>query len=95
MGESRQELFAKLDDLPADDPQIQKIQKRINEIEEWMIKKEFIKHITRFGDFTDQSSLYPWHTGFINFADIHLVGILNGKGLNYNKDNTIHNCNLC
>jgi len=95
MGESRQELFAKLDDLPADSPQIPKTQKRINEIEEWMIKQGFIKHITRFGDFTDQSSLYPYKTGFIDFNDVKLIGSLNGKGLNYNKDNTIHNCNLC
>lgn len=95
MGESRQELFNKLDDLPVDDPQIPKIQKRINEIEEWMIKKEFIKHITRFGDFTDQSELYPYKTGYVNFTDIQLVGVLNGKGLNYNKDNTIHNCKKC
>lgn len=95
MGESRQELFNKLDELPANDPQIPKIQKRINEIEEWMIKKEFIKHVTKWGAFSDQSELYPWHTGYVNFGDIPLVGALNNKGLNYNKDNTIHNCNVC
>ena len=95
MGESRQELFDKLDDLPTDDPQIPRIQKRINEIERWMIKKEYIKHETKWGVFSDQSELYPWHTGFVNFADINLVGALNEKGLNYNSDNTIHNCKIC
>jgi len=95
MGESRQELFDKLDDLPVDDPQIPGIQKRINEIERWMIKKKFIKYETKWGVFSDQSELYPHHTGFVNFADIQLVGALNGKGLNYNKDNSIHNCKRC
>jgi len=90
MGESRQQLFDKLDELPADDPQIPGIQKRINEIERWMIKKEFIKHETKWGVFSDQSELYPYKTGYVNFADISLVGALNNKGINFNKDGSIH-----
>lgn len=90
MGESRQELFDKLDDLPADDPQIPGIQNRINEIERWMIKKEFIKHVTKWGVFSDQSEIYPWHTGYVNFSDIKLVGNLNNIGINYNSDGSIH-----
>lgn len=90
MGESRQELFDKLDELPHNDPQIPGIQKRINEIEQWMIKKKYIKHITNWGAFSNKSSLYPYTTGFIDFDDIKLVGSLNGKGLNYNIDGSIH-----
>lgn len=95
MGESRQQLFDKLDELAPDDPQVPGIQKRINEIETWMIKKKFIKHVTNWGVFSDQSPLYPHHTGYVKFADISLVGALNGKGLNYNSDNSIHNCIMC
>ncbi len=95
MGESRQQLFDKLDDLAPDDPQVPKIQKRINEIEDWMIIQEYIKHKTKWGIFADQSPLYPHHTGYVNFGDVLLVGALNGKGLNYNKDNSVHNCTLC
>jgi len=87
---SRQQLFAKLDELKPDDPQIPGIQKRINEIEKWMIKKEFIKHETKWGEFNDQSFLYPWGTGYVNFNDIKLVGALNNKGINYNLDGSVH-----
>lgn len=95
MGESRAELFDKLDELPHDDPQVPGIQKRINEIEQWMIKKGFITHTTKWGAFTDKSELYPFHTGYVNFGDISLVGALNGKGINYNMDKSIHNCPIC
>jgi len=95
MKESRRELFDKLDELAPDDPQVPKIQKRINEIEEWMITQGFIQNKTKWGTFDDQSSLYPHHTGFVKFSDIKLVGALNGKGLNYNRDNSVHNCSLC
>ena len=74
MGESRQELFDKLDDLPVDDPQISGIQKRINEIERWMIKQEYIKYETKWGSFSNKSSLYPYKTGYIDFNDVKLVG---------------------
>jgi len=87
---SRQELFDKLDELPADDPQVPMIQKRINEIERWMIKKEFIKYETKWGAFSGQSELYPWYTGYVDFGDIHLVGALNGIGLDYNIDKSVH-----
>lgn len=90
MGESRQELFDKLDELSADDPQIPMIQKRINEIERWMIKKGFTKHETKWGTFSDKSELYPYETGYVDFSDIHLVGALNGTGLNYNTDKSVH-----
>ena len=90
MGESRQQLFDKLDELSPDDPQVSGIQKRINEIERWMIKKKFIKHETKWGVFINKSSLYPYETGYVMFDDIKLVGSLNGKGLNYNIDGTIH-----
>lgn len=94
MGESRQQLFDKLDELPHDDPQVPGIQKRINEIEQWMIKKQYIKHITNWGAFSDKSELYPFHTGYVNIEDIKLVASLNNKGINYNMDGSIHNCPL-
>ena len=41
------------------------------------------------------NELYPWHTGYIEVKDMWMVGSLNGKGLNYNRDKTIHFCENC
>ncbi len=70
MGESRQQLFEKLDDLPSDHSDVPKVQKRINEIEEWMIKQGYIKHVTKWGEFADRSPIYPLQTGYIDFDDV-------------------------
>lgn len=79
-----------------DDPRIVEVQKEINSIEEWMIgkgiKKNGITQWTKFGKITE---IYPHHTGYVRFEDIHMVAELNGLGINYNQDGSIHTCTNC
>lgn len=90
----RQDLFKQLEDLDPFDPKRKEIQKKINEIEEYCIKKGWLQSITKWESF-EVSDNYPWHCGAIWFDDISLVGELNNKGINYNYDETIHVCQDC
>ena len=80
-----------------DDPRREDVQKNINGIEVYMIKMKWkTDGITQWDKSSNKNSQeYPFHTGFVDFGDISMVGKLNGKGINYNSDNSIHNCQLC
>ncbi|WP_428323626.1 hypothetical protein [Nitrosopumilus sp.] len=94
MGSERQELFDELDSLEPDDPRIPKIQERINEIEKWMIKRNYIKSITKWGD-SNISPIYPYHTGAVYLEDLGRVASFNNEGLNYTTTKAIHVCKMC
>ena len=79
-----------------DDPRVPEIQKEINSIEEWMIGKGIKKEgLTQWGMGGGNAINYPHHTGYVKFKDIHLVGELNGLGINYNEDGSVHVCPNC
>jgi len=65
------------------------LQKEINKIEEWCVEKGFLKGITKWGN-AGEFDQYPWNSGAVFFEDIWMVGELNGKGINYNEDKSIH-----
>jgi len=97
MGKLR-ELREKREQMDWEDPERKETEKEINRIEQWCIDndKGFVTKLTVFGkNPTGESDLYPWHTGFVHFRDIFMVGTLNGTGINYNADKTIHHCELC
>ncbi len=91
----RRELLDELDGLEFGNPRIPTLQKKINEIEEWMITKGYIKSKTNWNNQNGDSELYPWHTNYLNFKDIHMVGALNDTGMNINTDGTPHLCKYC
>ena len=84
-----------LESLEFGNPRIPILQKKINEIEEWMIKQGYLKSITNWNNQHGDSQLYPYHTSFVNFRDIHLVGSLNESGMNVNVDGSPHLCEYC
>ena len=74
-----------------------KIEEEINKIEQWCIDNNngFVTKLTKWSNNNMANNTYPWHTGYIEVKDIWMVASLNGKGLNYNKDKTIHFCENC
>jgi hypothetical protein len=81
-----------------DDPMRPDIEKKINDIEQFCIEKGYggITKLTVWGNMSNnESPNYPYHTGFVNLRDIPMVGELNGTGLNYNADKSIHHCKKC
>lgn len=81
-----------------DDPRRPEIEKEINKIEQWCIdnNKGFVTKLTVFGKQNGGGNNdYPWHTGFVNLRDIPMVAELNGKGIHYNSDGSVHVCKLC
>ncbi len=91
------DLWGQLRGMDIDDPRRQDVQKKINEIEQFMIKKGWkTDGITRWtSSIGGTSDIYPWHTGYVKLKDVSMVASLNGKGINYNSDGSIHNCQLC
>ena len=74
------------------------IEEEINKIEQWCIdnNKGFVTKLTTWTSGNmGYNKLYPWHTGYIEVKDTWMVGNLNGKGLNYNSDKSIHLCQNC
>lgn len=97
MGKLR-ELRDELDQMEWDDPRRPEIQKKINGIEQWCIdnNKGFVTKLTSWTQSGNGGNpKYPWHTGFVNIRDIGMVASLNGIGINYNSDKSIHNCPDC
>jgi len=68
------------------------LEKKINDMEQWCIDKGYgnITQLTVWTEFSGNSNEYPWNTGFVNIKDIHMVGELNGKFINYNSDGSVH-----
>ena len=98
MGRSLAECRAELDQADWDDPNVGELQKEINRIEQWCIdnKPEYGVKLTTFTQGRGGGNLqYPWHTGYVNVRDIGMVGSLNGTGINYNQDKSIHLCQKC
>jgi len=91
------DLWGQLRGMDIDDPRKIDVQKKINKIERYMINQKWkTDGITQWSNSTvGASSIYPWHTGYIKLKDIQMVGGMNGKGINYNSDGSIHNCQLC
>ena len=91
------DLWQQIRDMNWDDPRRNDVQKEINSIEEWMITKGIKKDgITQWGEMSGGNSIiYPHHTGYVRFEDISMVGELNGKGLHYNSDGSVHICPIC
>jgi predicted phosphatase len=73
------------------------IEEEINKIEQWCIDNNngFVTKLTKWSNNNMANNTYPWHTGYIEVKDTWMVASLNGKGLNYNKDKTIHFCENC
>lgn len=87
-----------LENLEWDNPRREEIQKEINRIEQYCIDKGYgnitsltIWNQTQGGGNPD----YPYHTGYVKIQDIGMVGELNGTGINYNRDKSVHHCQKC
>lgn len=90
------DLWQQLKDLDYDDPRVIEVQQAINETEMWMISKGYkTDGITKFGNISGDSPLYPHHTGFIKLKDVELLAEYNELGLNYNLDGSVHVCSKC
>ena len=96
MGKLR-DLRERRDQMEWDDHDRIKIEEEINKIEQWCIDNNngFVTKLTKWSNNNMENNTYPWHTGYIEVKDTWMVGSLNGKGLNYNKDKTIHFCENC
>jgi len=80
------------------DPNRIAIEEEINKIEQWCIdnNKGFVTKLTTWTNgLGGDNDLYPWHTGYIDVKDTWMVATLNGKGINYNSDKSIHICRNC
>jgi hypothetical protein len=92
------DLKERREQMDWDDPNRVAIEEEINKIEQWCIdnNKGFVTKLTTWTNgLGGDNELYPWHTGYIDVKDIWMVGSLNGKGLNYNTDKSIHICQHC
>ena len=96
MGKLR-DLRDRREQMEWDDHDRIKIEEEINKIEQWCIDNNngFVTKLTKWSNNNMANNTYPWHTGYIEVKDIWMVASLNGKGLNYNKDKTIHFCENC
>tara|TARA_B110000438_G_scaffold297052_1_gene342793 strand:- start:617 stop:913 length:297 start_codon:yes stop_codon:yes gene_type:complete len=97
MGKLR-DLRERREQMEWDDHDRIKIEEEINKIEQWCIDNNngFVTKLTKWSNNNvSENNIYPWHTGYIEVKDIWMVASLNGKGLNYNKDKTIHFCENC
>ena len=96
MGKLR-DLRERREQMEWDDHDRIKIEEEINKIEQWCIDNNngFVTKLTKWSNNNMENNTYPWHTGYIEVKDTWMVASLNGKGLNYNKDKTIHFCENC
>jgi len=92
------ELRASREQMEWDHPDRLKTEQEINKIEQWCIDsgKGFVKKLTTWNNgFTNANKLYPFHTGYVHIKDMWMVASLNGIGINYNIDHSVHVCELC
>lgn len=92
-----QQLWDELRATDRDDPRRAEIQSEINKVEKWMISKG-IKQPgteTKWNTSEQISNRYPWHVDVVFFEDMWMVADLNGKGINYNADKSVHICDEC
>ncbi len=96
MGKLR-DLRDRREQMEWDDHDRISIEEEINKIEQWCIDNNngFVTKLTKWSNNNMANNTYPWHTGYIEVKDTWMVASLNGKGLNYNKDKTIHFCENC
>ena len=96
MGKLR-DLRERREQMEWDDHDRIKVEEEINKIEQWCIDNNngFVTKLTKWSNNNMTNNTYPWHTGYIEVKDIWMVASLNGKGLNYNKDKSIHFCENC
>tara|TARA_B110000914_G_C15352292_1_gene394497 strand:- start:61 stop:354 length:294 start_codon:yes stop_codon:yes gene_type:complete len=96
MGKLR-DLRERREQMEWDDHDRISIEEEINKIEQWCIDNNngFVTKLTKWSNNNMANNTYPWHTGYIEVKDTWMVASLNGKGLNYNKDKTIHFCENC
>ena len=97
MGKLR-DLRERREQMEWDDPNRIAIEEEINNIEQWCIdnNKGFVTKLTTWTNgLGGDNDLYPWHTGYIDVKDMWMVSTLNGKGINYNSDKSIHVCRNC
>ena len=91
-------FWGELKETDYDDPRRLDLQKKINEIEKYCIDQgyEGFTNITNWNNNSNNTSnIYPWHSGVVYFEDNWMIAELNGEGINYNSDKSVHNCNLC
>jgi len=92
------DLRERREQMEWDDPNRIAIEEEINNIEQWCIdnNKGFVTKLTTWTNgLGGDNDLYPWHTGYIDVKDTWMVATLNGKGINYNSDKSIHICRNC
>lgn len=91
------DLWQNLRDTDFNDPKRADIQEEINKIERYMIKKGWkTDGETKWYDNEQSVSvLYPHHSGAVYFEDLYMVADLNGKGINYGSDGSVHVCEDC
>ena len=97
MGKLR-DLRERREQMDWDDPNRIALEEEINKIEQWYIdnNKGFVSKLTTWTNgLGGDNDLYPWHTGYIDVKDMWMVATLNGKGINYNFDKSIHICRNC
>jgi len=92
------ELREHRENMDYDDPDRVAIEEEINKIEQWCIdnNKGYVTKLSTWSHGHGGDNLeYPWHTGYVDGRDIWMVGSLNGKGVNYNIDKSVHVCPKC
>lgn len=91
------DLWAEWRSLDKSDPRRKEVQEEINKVEQYCISHNYagFTSVTKWYDGGGQSSSYPFHTGAVYLEDIDMVASLNGKGLNFNTDKSVHNCKDC
>jgi len=92
------DLREQRENMSYDDPNRIHIEEEINKIEQWCIDsgKGFVTKLTTWtNEYGGECELYPHHTAFVDVRDIWMVGELNGKGISYNSDKSIHHCQKC
>ena len=97
MGKLR-DLRERREQMEWDDPDRIAIEEEINKIEQWCIdnNKGFVTKLTTWTNgLGGDNDLYPRHTGYVDVKDMWMVATLNGKGINYNSDKSIHVCRNC
>lgn len=97
MGKLR-DLRERREQMEWDDPNRIALEEEINKIEQWCIdnNKGFVTKLTTWTNgLGGDNDLYPWHTGYVDVKDMWMVATLNGKGINYNSDKSVHVCRNC
>ena len=92
---SLSEMRTRHEGMSWDDPGRIPLEEEINKREQWCIdnKPEYNVKFTNFAKtLGGGNSSYPFHTGYVNIRDIGMLGIFNGKGIDYNTDGSVHCC---